>query len=234
EAGKIPGGNSYGYRMVRRLEENGAVSTGEREIDGAEARIVRRIIAENAGGLPPRRTAAGLNREGVPGPRGGPWNASTINGSRQRQNGILNNALYLGRITYNRQRFVKDPATGRRVSRPNPEALWVTKEVPHLRIVDDETWARVQAIKSRYGSQAGNMRQTKKRLLSGLVRCGACGGAMTIVNRERYSCSARRERGTCVSPVGIGAAALEERVLSGLRRILLGREDMVAAFAAAY
>ncbi|MDP6506613.1 MAG: nitrilase-related carbon-nitrogen hydrolase, partial [Planctomycetota bacterium] len=47
--------------------------------------------------------------EAIPGPRGGPWNASTINGSRQRQNGILNNVLYLGRIVYNRQRFVKDP-----------------------------------------------------------------------------------------------------------------------------
>jgi site-specific DNA recombinase len=168
EAGKIPGGNSYGYRMVRTLRDDGSVTTGEREIDQAEARIVRRIFAEYAAGLAPRRIAAGLNREGVAGPRGGPWNASTINGSRQRQNGILNNALYLGRITYNRQRFIKDPATGRRVSRPNPEALWVTKEVPQLRIIDDATWAEVQAIKARYSSQAGNKRQTSKRLLSGL------------------------------------------------------------------
>lgn len=33
EAGRIPGGNSYGYRIVRKLLDNGAVSTGEREID---------------------------------------------------------------------------------------------------------------------------------------------------------------------------------------------------------
>lgn len=220
--------------MVRTLGEDGSVTTGEREIDDAEARIVRRIFAEYAAGLTPRRIAAGLNREGVPGPRGGPWNASTINGSRQRQNGILNNALYLGRITYNRQRFIKDPATGRRVSRPNPQALWITKEVPQLRIVEDETWAEVQAIKARYSSKAGNKRQTKKRLLSGLVRCGACGGAMTIINRERYSCSARRERGTCSSPTSIGAAELEERVLAGLRSILLGRHDLIEEFARAY
>lgn len=29
--------------------------------------------------------------------------------NRLRRNGILNNELYTGRITYNRQRFVKDP-----------------------------------------------------------------------------------------------------------------------------
>jgi hypothetical protein len=40
-------------------------------------------------------------------PRGGPWNVSTLNGSRKRQNGILNNELYVGRLIYNRQNFIK-------------------------------------------------------------------------------------------------------------------------------
>lgn len=109
EAGKIPGGNSYGYRMLRELQDNGSMTKGEREIDEREARIVRRIFKDYATGTAPRRIAAKLNLEGIPSPRGGQWNASTINGSRQRRNGILNNELYIGRITYNRQRFVKDP-----------------------------------------------------------------------------------------------------------------------------
>jgi hypothetical protein len=54
---------------------------------------------------------------------------------------------------------------------------------------------------------------------------------MTIVNRERYSCSAKRERGTCGSPAGIRAVELEERVLSGLKDLLLGNETLVEAFA---
>ncbi|MEP1197933.1 recombinase family protein [Tateyamaria sp.] len=233
-AGKIPSGNSYGYRIVRELKPDGTVTTGDRAIDDSQAQIVRRIFAAYASGQPPRRIAADLNRDGIPGPRGGFWNASTINGSRQRRNGILNNELYLGRIVYNRQHFVKDPETGKRLSRPNLERDWLRTDVPHLRIIDDETWERVQEIKSRYASQAGNRRQTKKRLLSGLVRCGSCGGAMTIVNRERYSCSARRERGTCTSPAGIAAAALEERVLDGLRSILLGQETLIDEFARAF
>jgi hypothetical protein len=53
---------------------------------------------------------------------------------------------------------------------------------------------------------------------------------MTIINRERYSCSAKRERGTCDSPVGIKAAELEDRVLVGLKDILLGNENLIDAF----
>jgi site-specific DNA recombinase len=230
EAGKIPGGNSYGYKIVRRLLDDGSVSTGEREIDPDQAAVVKRIFQEYADGMAPRRIAGRLNAEGVPSPRGGQWNASTINGSRQRRNGILNNELYRGRITYNRQRFIKDPETGKRIGRPNPEHEWITTEVPHLRVVDDQTWEAAQTIKARYTSHHGNKRQTQKRLLTGLVKCGSCGGSMTIVNRERYYCSAKRERGTCDSTVGIKAAEIEERVLTGLKDILLGNEDLVEAF----
>ena len=225
EAGKIPGGNSYGYKIVRRLLDNGSVSTGEREIDTEQAAIIKRIFAEYADGRAPRRIAGILNAECIPSPRGGQWNASTINGSRQRRNGILNNELYRGRITYNRQRFIKDPDTGKRRGRVNPETDWVITEVPALRIIDDDTWDRVQQIKSRYASQRGNKRQTTKRLLTGLIKCGCCGGSMTIINRERYTCSAKRERGTCDSPVGIKASVLEDRVLTGLKDILPGNED---------
>lgn len=230
EAGKIPGGNSYGYNIIRQLKEDGTVTTGEREINTEQASIIRRIFKEYADGQPPRKIASRLNAEGIASPRGGQWNASTINGSRQRRNGILNNELYLGRITYNRQRFIKDPETGKRRSRLNPEHEWVVTEVPALSILDDGVWDRVKAIKARYTSQVGNKRQTKKRLLTGLIKCGCCGGSMTIVNRERYSCAAKRERGTCDSPVGIKVSQLEDRVLTGLKDILLGNEGLIDTF----
>ncbi len=230
EAGKIPGGNSYGYKIIRALKEDGTVTTGEREINPTEASVIKRIFAEYAVGMSPRQIASRLNAEGIPAPRGGYWNASTINGSRQRRNGILNNELYLGHITYNRQRFIKDPETGKRRSRLNPDHEWVVTDVPALRIIDDASWGNVKTIKERYASRIGNKRQTTKRLLTGLVRCGACGGAMTIVNRERYYCSAKRERGTCTSSASTKAVALEARVLTGLKDILIGNQDLVDAF----
>ena len=230
EAGRIPGGSSYGYRIVRQLLADGSVSTGEREIYPSQAAIIQRIFKEYADGVAPRQIAAQLNREAVPSPRGGQWNASTINGNRRRRIGILNNELYLGRIIYNRQKFLKDPETGKRTARPNPEHEWITKEVPRLRIVEDALWDRVQALKQRYSSRWGNKRQSKKRLFSGLLKCGCCGGGMTISRGDRYYCSARREKGTCNADRGIGAAELEQRVLDGLRDILLGNERLIDEF----
>ncbi len=230
EAGRIPGGNSYGYRIVRQLLADGSVSTGEREIDPSQAVIIQRIFKEYADGMAPRQIAARLNRQAVPSPRGGQWNASTINGNRRRRIGILNNELYLGRIIYNRQRFLKDPETGKRIARPNPQHEWIAREVPKLRIIEDDLWERVQALKRRYASRWGNKRQSKKRLFSGLLKCGCCGGGMTISRVHRYYCSARREKGTCNADRGIEATELEQRVLNGLRDILLGNEQLIDEF----
>jgi site-specific DNA recombinase len=78
-------------------------------------------------------------------------------------------------------------------------------------------WERVQAIKQRYSSRWGNKRQSKQRLLSGLLKCGRCGGGMTISGGDHYYCSGRREKGTCDADRGIAAHELEQRVLKGLK-----------------
>src|SRR6266542_2297650 len=49
ELGKAGGGVSFGYRIVRRLE-NGLVTTGEREIVPDEAAIIRRIFNDYRAG----------------------------------------------------------------------------------------------------------------------------------------------------------------------------------------
>jgi site-specific DNA recombinase len=133
--GRHNGGRSFGYRAIVGRK-------GELEIDTAEAGIVRRIFASYLDGRSARDIAADLNAERIGGPRGGIWNASTIAGSRKRENGILQNSLYVGRIVWNRQTFIKDPDTGKRVSRKNPRAQWMSAEAPHLRIVDQSIWDR--------------------------------------------------------------------------------------------
>jgi len=55
--------------------------------------------------------------------------SSTIHGCPKRGVGILNNELYVGRLAWNRLRYLKDPDTGRRVSRLNPDSEWVIQEV---------------------------------------------------------------------------------------------------------
>jgi DNA invertase Pin-like site-specific DNA recombinase len=128
ENGKAGGGLCYGYRVLRTL--NGAtVTTGEREIEPTEAAIVQRIFREFITGHSPKQIAKTLNREGISGPFGGKWSPSTIHGNPKRGTGILNNELYIGRMVWNRLRYVKNPDTGKRVSRLNPSSEWITTDV---------------------------------------------------------------------------------------------------------
>ncbi len=72
-------------------------------------------------------------------------------------------------LVWNRLRFVKDPSTGRRVSRINPETAWIRTEVPHLRIVDDALWNAVRArqkdIAVRFEATVDGIRKAKARKL---------------------------------------------------------------------
>ena len=52
--------------------------------------------------------------------------------------------LYVGELVYNRQRFVKDPETGKRRSKLNPEADWLVQAVPELAIIDRGTFDTAQ------------------------------------------------------------------------------------------
>ena len=231
-AARVPGGLSYGYQVVRSLRPDGELERGLRGIDNDQADIVRRIFAEYVSGKSPRAIAHDLNRDGVPSPRGGTWTASTINGNRARRSGILWNEAYLGRVVWNRIRMVKDPDTGRRLSRPNTPDKVVSVEAPNLRIIDDDIWAKAQALKARVGEYR-RPRRRPKRLLSGLVRCGACGGGYTVKDRNRLACSAHREKGTCDNGATVLIDDLERRVLEGLRERLLA-PDVVKEYLREY
>ena len=231
EAGRSGGGNSYGYDVVRRFGPDGLAMTGERTINSTQAEVVRRIFRDFNHGKSPRAIAVQLNKEGVAGPRGEAWSQSTINGNAERGTGILNNELYIGRIIWNRLRYVKDPSTGKRVSRLNPSDKWVINENPELRIIDDDLWT---AVKARQASARRLTRtdlisepdteskefwrhQRPKHLLTGLMRCGVCGGAYSKISSTLFGCAAARNKGTCDNRLNIRGERIEAIVLDGLR-----------------
>lgn len=225
EEGLAPAGICYGYRPIHEMNARGEVSRGKREIVEDQAAIVRRIFEEYAVGLSPRAIAKRLNVEGVPSPRGGQWVASAINGSRARKSGILHNELYIGRMTYNRQTFRKDPDTGKRIPRVNPHSEWKTAEVPDLRIVSDDLWGRVHAVKYEKGKNAPiHKTRRPKHLFSGLVHCGVCGGSYTVNGGSNLRCSRRRESGICTNGRVVSIETLETKILQGFERQLLSEE----------
>lgn len=144
ENGKSAGSLPYGYRVKKHFDTNGEPIRGDREICGDQAAVVRRIYEDYAAGKSPKAIAKELNSEGVPSASGKEWTQSAINGNRRRGIGILNNEIYIGVLVWNRMRMVRDPSTGKRISRINPEEEWIRKDVPELRIVHDELWEKVK------------------------------------------------------------------------------------------
>ncbi|WP_322111154.1 recombinase family protein [Varunaivibrio sulfuroxidans] len=226
EAGKSGGGNAYGYDVVKSFNEDGEAKRGDRKINEFEAGVVRRIFNDYAAGKSPKAIAAQLNEEGVAGPSGKGWGQSTINGNRDRGTGILNNELYIGRLVWNRLRYIKDPETGKRVSRLNDKADWIVQDVPDLRIIDQDLWdkakARQGALKIKKTNDTGIWdRRRPKYLLSGLIKCGHCGGGFATISQTHMGCSTARNKGTCDNRRSIKREALEELVLSGLQHHLM-------------
>ncbi len=190
EQGRSGGGLCYGYDVVKAVDETGDPIRGGRTVNETEAEVVRRVFREFAAGISPRAIARRLNGEGIPGPSGKLWTDSTIRGHAKRGTGLINNELYMGRLIWNRLRYVKNPETGKRVSRINPPEEWIVTEVPELRIVGDDLW---QGVKDRQGeitekyatviaaTQAAranrlNGAHRPRHLFSGLLECGVCGG----------------------------------------------------------
>lgn len=238
-AGKSAGGLTYGYSAVHKIAPNGEPIRGDRVINPEEAAVVRRIFQDYAKGISPKKIAEQLNVEGIPGPQGGRWGTSTIHGNRERGTGILNNELYIGRQIWNRLRYVKDPQTGKRVSRLNPEAEWVITEVPDLRIIDDALWEKVRtrqgALKSKGTGVPVWDRRRPRTLFSGLMECGCCGSGFSKVQKDSFGCSAARNKGKaiCTNRTTIKQKDLEARVLDALAHHLMD-EEAVAAFCEAY
>lgn len=228
--GRHAGGNPYGYRPVKG-------EPGQIEIVESEAAVIRRIFEQFAAGISARDIAAGLNSEGVKPPRGALWRANTLHGDAVRQFGLLRNPLYVGQLIWNKTHKVRDPDTGRRLSRPNPESKWQRAQAPHLRIVSDELFAAANQARAERSRTPLAMRRAPKRLLSGLLRCGACSGGMSIKDyddgRPRIQCTTFRESGACQHGRAYPLQPIEADLINGLRDHL-GSRAAIAHFIRCY
>jgi site-specific DNA recombinase len=226
-SGRSPGGATYGYRPLPALPGE---KKGRLEIVPEEADIVRQIYEQYAKGVSPRAIAGALNKKRVFSPRGGQWNASSIGGNAQRHHGILYNEVYVGRRVYNKTRYVKNPANGRREVRVNPPSEWLAVDVPELRIIDDALWDAVRARKAAAKGLRPEQNRAK-HMLSGLLKCGECGGAISVVSTGRgggrVQCSRHRASGTCSNGASFYRRDVEEMVQSKLKEKLGDKKSSI-------
>ncbi len=134
---------SYGYALEPILDDDGVpiVSQGGKPIQQVvivptEAEQVRRIFKLYADdGWSPRRIAQLFNEEQIDDRQS--WSNSLIRNALQRE-------MYRGREIWRRTAKKMDPQTKviRTVNRPEEE--WRVREMPHLRIIDEDLWRRAQ------------------------------------------------------------------------------------------
>jgi site-specific DNA recombinase len=241
------GGAPYGYRSapIHETGKNDAygqpIAQGYRKVvHETEAAVVRRIFEQYAEGASPKTICHRLNAEHIPPPRAksgrpfrGGWTWTTIAGSAKKQNGILNNPLYIGRLVWNRTQKMRDPENPRkRVTRPRPASEWQTAEDQSLRIVSDKLWKRVRARQARATSESrgrpGGPRP--KYLFSGLLICAECGGHYVVRNKRYYECGTHLDRGKTICANGRLAPreVTEAALLDVIQRDVLSPYNMSA------
>lgn len=239
--GFVVGSRGYGYTSVpegaSKYDKKGRLRAEgfKLVVVPEEARVIQRIFDAFIRGNAITKIAKELNEERVPTKvklKGG-WNVSTI--SR-----ILKDEKYLGRFIWNRTTTVKDPLSGKMKQVERPKEEWVIQERSEIRIVSDDTWNAAQARwreiegvfparkgrKGFSGKTRSHVESHPTHLLSGALKCGACGGAIALVSGKGsgyYGCL-NASRRSCDNKVLIPRKRLEEKFLTALNEAVLKPE----------
>ena len=237
------GGKAYGYKHIPEEHPTKTDKFGRPEIIGVnrvideeQAEIIRRIFTWYSKGKTPFWIAGQLNEEGIPAPNGRSWTRSSIYPDKRSGIGMLSNELYNGKYIWNRSKWIKNPDTGKRKRLERPESEWIIHDKPELTIIDDDLWQAVQAriqssrnetiAKKLKGKGAGG--RAPKYLLSGLLKCGVCGGNITIITgrTQRYGCGRRKDGGqsVCSNNLSVPRLVAEQRLLKGIKDELVTDE----------
>lgn len=241
-AGFWTGGRVYGYTTLE--EENPPDPEHRRKrpvIDEKEAEVVRRIFRLFAEGMAFRKIAHLLNDEGIPAPHDGGkghkigqgWGHTTVRA-------MLENERYLGRFVWNQSKWVRVPGKKSRRRVMRPESEHVVADYPELAIISRELW---DAVKARFVREPALKRRGRPAgsgetpyLVSGLLRCGACGASMSIrskrvkngVTYTSFGCTSYYSRGAaiCSNNMTVSERKASEAIIGALQG--LTADDRVA------
>ncbi len=205
------------------------------KINPEEADIVKRIYKEFVNGKSLLKISRELNEDKIPTKRGysGGWNRSSI--SR-----ILKNEKYTGLWIWKRYKNFKDPMTGRIKKVIRPEKEWFSSFRQELVIIDKGEWQNAQKRweerkgawpvrkESRGIKQKSYVYSSPPHLLSGLIKCQSCGGAIVTVGGKGggyYGCyNARRK--TCNNMLLVPRKRIEQTIVADLKEKILTIENL--------
>jgi site-specific DNA recombinase len=237
--GLNPGGRCYGYKNVPIEDPTRQGKYGRLAVEGVryeivqtEAAIIRRMFEMYADGCGFATIAKQLNQEGIPSP---PLarNRFSRAWSRYTIREMLFNEKYRGVIVWNRTKKMRNPETGKKVSRARPESEYQRVDAPELRIVPEELWRRTHDTNTRKNQfgirRLGGMSRTPQSrtyLFSGMLVCGDCGSNMVIISGSgkrgyvKYGCHRHKHSGVCDNNWTIRRDRLEDQLLGAIEQRL--------------
>ena len=152
----------YGYRVTEERQPP--------EIVPAEADVVRIIFSKLIHGWSPYKITKYLNES---------LQVMTSTGHRfstNRVKYVLANPMYCGLMRWN----MRDSANKYQVK---DKSEWIVAKGEHEAIISQETFDQAQVI-MRTQRKGARPQETTSHWLSGLVRCGNCGGSMSFNNAK--------------------------------------------------
>jgi len=157
-----------------------------------QALLIKKIFEMYLEGKSQRRVTHWLNTEKFKTARGETWATSTV--SR-----ILKNPVYVGKMIYGKRISLKSS----KKIRKRKEEEWIKADGIHSPIIDEATFRKVQEILRLQSREP--VRFHSENLLSGLLRCGKCGGKMHGYYHEKnghawsyYRCTNHTHKGNSV------------------------------------
>jgi len=241
--GFATGGRTYGFDSVK--EPSPPDPEHPRKVyvvNETEAQVVRRVFRMFVEGTSLKSTAATLNAEGIRAPHDGGQGHKIGRGwGHTPVRAMLSNERYAGRVVWNRSKWIRLPGKRGRKQVGRPESEWIVKEEPALAIVDAATWEAVQLRFRRQPKGPHRVAGSGKhgRLLSGVARCGACQGSITVINTKRkagiaypnFGCTTHYSRGGSICSNGklVSERKLTDGILGTLKQ-LVDKPQLVQRF----
>jgi len=214
--GFYPGGPvPYGYRRVKA--QDGDTQRSKLEPDPIAAPVVEGMFQESLSGKGLLEITRGLNADGLTTRTGRPWSKTAVHK-------VLRNEAYTGVLVWDRQK--KRNLSGGSLPPVRVGAAWQP-------IIQRETFEQVQARLAARAPKVTHPRVVHSEyLLSGMIRCKACGAAMIghAVKSGRffyYMCGNARRRGreVCQTPL-LPKDRIERFVIDRIKEYILTEENL--------
>lgn len=147
-----------------------------------------------------------LTDRGIPNKHGkAVWDKTTIRN-------IIRNPVYLGKVSWNKRNY-RYGKNGKRTSRFSAQSGWKVYNGRHNAIIDDETFEKAQNIAGRNTIPRLQQTKTLRNPMANLMRCRACGAAMTIRTAAGKADTLRCYR-NCGKTMGSYLDSVEERLVT--------------------